>query len=190
MDSKPGIFRALIILSGCLFLMAVAPGYSEEPLESSRHHERGHEGASGEGEGLGGASGQIAAWLFGIANLPIVVSILLKACGKAAPQGSKIKEVADQINRRQKRYLMKLHYWLNPVAVVIAIIHFLSTKCDAAAMPEIGLGLMLLVCILGIMVSFQWSPASMRKAIFRLHTSSILFVGSISILLIGHSMVD
>jgi hypothetical protein len=190
MDSKTGNLGLLILLTGCLFLTAVIPSYSEGPRESKQLHGMNYERASGEEEGLGGASGQIAAWFFGIANFPIVVSILLKACGKVAPQGSNLKEAVSQINRRQKRYLMKLHYWLNPAAVGIAIIHCLSTKCDATAIPEIGLGVMLLVCILGIIVAFQWSPAFMRKAIFRLHTSSVLFVVSISILLIGHSMVD
>jgi hypothetical protein len=190
MDSKPIKLGLLIILTGCLFLTAVVLSYSEEPRESSQHQGRGYGRTSGEEEGLGGASGQIAAWLFGIANFPIVASILLKACGKVAPQGSNLKEAVSPIYRRQKRYLMKLHYWLNPVAVGIAIIHCLSTKCDATAIPEIGLGVMLLVCILGIIVSFQWSPAFMRKVIFRLHTSSVLFMVCISILLIGHSMVD
>jgi hypothetical protein len=77
-----------------------------------------------------------------------------------------------------------------PGAVGIAIIHCLAAKCEATAIPEIGLGVMFLVCVLGIMVAFQWSPAFMRKTIFRVHTSSILFLISVSILLIGHSMVD
>jgi hypothetical protein len=190
MDSKTGKLGLLFILTCCLFLMAVVPSYSGELRESRQHHGISDEHASGEEEGLGGASGQIAAWLLGIANFPIVASILLKACRKVTPQGSNLKEVVGQINRQQKRYLMKLHYWLNPLAVGIAIIHCLSTKCDATAIPEIGLGVILLVCILGIIVAFKWSPAFMRKAIFQLHTSSIVFVVSISILLIGHSMVD
>ena len=69
---------------------------------------------------------------------------------------------------------MKLHYWLNPVAIGVAIIHFLSTECKATAIPELGLGVMLLICILGLLVTFRLSPASMRKAIFRFHTSPIL----------------
>jgi hypothetical protein len=183
-------FCLLIALTCCLILTAVAPNIANAHQESTRHSGKGYEQAEGREEGIGGASGQIAALLLGIANFPVVLSILLKACGKVTPQSSNFKEAVSQINRRQKRSLLKLHYWLNPIAVGVAIIHFLSTKCEATAIPEIGLGVMLLVCILGIMVTFKWSPASMQKTIFRFHTSSISLLAIISILLIGHSMVD
>jgi len=190
MDSNLRNLGLLIVLICCLILTVVSPGFADEPWESRHHSGKGYEKAEGREEGVGGASGLIAAWLFGIANFPVVLSILLKTCGKVIPQSSNLKEAVDQANRRQKRSLMRLHYWLNPVAVGVAIIHFLSTKCEATAIPEIGLGAMLLVCTLGIMVTFKWSPASLRKAIFRFHTSSISLLAIISILLIGHSMVD
>jgi hypothetical protein len=190
MDSGLREFSLFIILACCLALTAVAPIYADERGESRHHSGRGYAQTAEREDSVGGASGQIAAWLFGIANFPIVLSLLLKACRKVMRQNSNLQETIGQINRRQKRYLMKLHYWLNPVAVGVAIIHFLSTKCEATAIPEIGLGVLLLVCILGIMVTLQWSPASMKKAIFRFHTSPILMMASISILLIGHSLID
>jgi hypothetical protein len=190
MDSRPRKMKLMIILTCCLILPAIASSYASEHRESRSHFGKGNEQAEGREEGVGGASGQIAAWLFGIANFPVVLSILLKAYGKISPKSSNSREAVSQLNRQQKHYLMRLHYWLNPVAVGIAIIHFLSAKCEATAIPEIGLGAMLLICILGIMVTFKWSPASMRKAIFRFHTSSISLLAIISILLIGHSMVD
>jgi hypothetical protein len=190
MDSRPRK-TGIIIVSICFLIWtAIALSYTDEHRESRPHYGRGYEPAEGRAEGAAGASGQIAAWLLGIANFPVVLSILLKTCGKVIPQRSSLKEAVGQMNRRQKRYLMKLHYWLNPVAVGVAIIHFLSTKCEATTIPEIGLGVMLLVCILGAMVTFRWSPASIRKTIFRFHTSPISLLAGISILLIGHSMVD
>jgi hypothetical protein len=191
MDSTLSKLGLLTVLTCCLVLMGVVSIYAGELRESSHHLGRGYEQAEGREEGgAGGSSGQIAAWLFGIANFPIVLSILLKACGKVMPQSSNLKEAVGQMNRRQKRYLMKLHYWLNPVAVIVAIIHFLLTKCETTAIPEIGLGAMILISILGILVTFKWSPASLRKTIFQFHTSSIFLLAIISILLIGHSMVD
>jgi hypothetical protein len=190
MDSSLKSSGLLFFFGFCLVLTAFAPSYADGHWESRRHFGSGYEQAEGREEGAGGASGQIAAWLFGIANFPVALSILLKAFGKLTPQSSNLKEAADKINRRQKRYLMKMHYWLNPVAVGVAIVHFLVTKCEATAIPEIGLGVMLLVCILGVMVTFRWSPASIRKTIFRFHTSPISLLAGISILLIGHSLVD
>jgi hypothetical protein len=182
-DLKMRKLCLLIILNCCLVSTVVAQSNADEPRESMHH-------AAEREEGLGGASGQVAAWLFVIANFPVVLSLLQKACRKVMPQNANLKEAVDQIDLRQKRYLMKLHYWLNPIAVGVAIVHFLYTECKATAIPEIGLGAMLLVCMLGIMVTFKWSPASMRKNIYRIHTSSISLLAIVLILAIGHSMVD
>ena len=188
MDLKLRKLSVWIIL--CLALTAATRIYAQGHRESGSHYGAGYEQAAGREEKGGEASGQIAAWLFGIANFPVLFSILLKGCAKAMPQSLKLKEAVGQINGKQKRYLMKLHYWLNPVAVGVAIIHFLSTKCEATAIPELGLGMMLLICILGLLVTFRLSPAFMRKAIFRLHTSPIVLIAGIAILLIGHSMIE
>jgi hypothetical protein len=189
-DLKMRKLGLLIILNCCFVLTAVSQRTADEHRESMHHAGRGYAQAAEREEGLGGASGQIAAWLFVIANFPVVLSLLQKACRKLMPQNANLKEAVDQINLRQKRYLMKLHYWLNPIAVGVAIVHFLSAECKATAIPEIGLGAMFLVCILGIMVTFKWSPASMRKIIYRLHTSSFSLFAIVLILAIGHSMVD
>jgi hypothetical protein len=190
MDSRLIKLSLLIILTYCFVLTAVSLSYADERRESRHGFGRGYEHAAGREERGEGASGQIAAWLFVLANFPVVLSILLKASGKVAPPSWNCKEAIEKINRRQKRYLMKLHYWLNPVAVGVAIIHFLLSECKAAAIPEIGLGVMFLLCFLGLIVTFQCAPASMRKTIFRFHTNPILLIAGISILLIGHSMVD
>ena len=174
----------------CLALTAVTQLYAHGHRRAASHEGGGYEQAAGREEKGGEASGQIAAWLFGIANFPVLFSIILKGCAKAMPHSLKLKEAVGQINGKQKRHLMKLHYWLNPVAIGVAIIHFLSTKCEATAIPELGLGMMLLICILGLLMTFRLSPAFMRKAVFRLHTSPIVLMAGIAILMIGHSMIE
>jgi hypothetical protein len=174
----------------CLALTAVTQLYAHGHRRAASYEGEGYEQAAGREEKGGEASGQIAAWLFGIANFPVLFSIILKGCAKAMPHSLKLKEAVGQINGKQKRHLMKLHYWLNPVAIGVAIIHFLSTKCEATAIPELGLGMMLLICILGLLMTFRLSPAFMRKAVFRLHTSPIVLMAGIAILMIGHSMIE
>jgi hypothetical protein len=188
MDLKLRKLSVWIIL--CMVLTAEVQLYAHGHRGSGSYDGAGYEQAAGREEKGGEASGQIAAWLFGIANFPVLVSILLKGCAKAMPQSVKLKEAVGQINRKQKRYLMKLHYWLNPVAIGVAIIHFLSTKCEATAIPELGLGMMLFISILGLLVTFRLSPAFMRKAIIRLHTSPIVLIAGVVILMIGHSMIE
>ena len=173
----------------CLALTAATEIYAHGHRESGSRYGEGYEQAEGRQEKGGEASGQIAAWLFGIANFPVALSMLLKASGKAMPQRSSLKKTIKLANSRQKRYLMRLHYWLNPVAAAVAIFHFSASECQSTLMPEWGLGMMLLIIALGLMMTFRLSPAPMKKAIFRLHTSPISLVAAISILMIGHSMI-
>ena len=173
----------------CMVLMAATLDYAHGHRKSWSHYGEGYEQAEGSKEKGGEASGQIAAWLFGIANFPVALSILLKAGGKAMPQGSNLKKAIELANRRQKRPLMRLHYWLNPVAAAVAIFHLSATERTSTLMPELGLGLMLLIIILGLMMTFRLSPAPLRKAIYKLHTSPISLLAAISVLMIGHSMI-
>jgi len=173
----------------CLVLTTATLSYAHGNRGSRNHYGTGYGQAAGREEKGGEASGQIAAWLFGLANFPVALSILLKAGGKAMPQGLNLKKTIDLANSRQKRHLMRLHYWLNPVAAAVAIFHFSAAECRSTIMPELGLGLMLLIIILGLMMTFRLSPMPMRKAICKLHTSPISLAAAISILMIGHSMI-
>ncbi len=172
-----------------LALAASVNGYAHRHREALSpegrifQHGRGGEGAGGE------ATGQIAAWLLGIANFPVVLSIVLKTGGKLLSSDSSLGKIMEQTNLRQKRFLMKLHYWLNPIAAGVAILHLSIAECESTFMPELGLGAMIFIIILGLMVTFRLSPASMRKAIFRLHTSPVSFMTAILILIIGHAMI-
>jgi hypothetical protein len=73
---------------------------------------------------------------------------------------------------------------------MVATIHLFASECESTLFPELGLGIMFLVSALGHMVIFRWSPASMRKTVFRFQTSPILMIFGIFILMIGHSIVD
>jgi hypothetical protein len=64
------------------------------------------------------------AWLFGIANFPVGLSILLITSAKAMQSRVGVKEAIKGINLRQKKHLMGLHYWVNPLAIAVAILHF------------------------------------------------------------------
>jgi hypothetical protein len=183
---------AAVLLVSCLILAAVAPSFADDRHgESRQYSEGGYYGdPAHRDEGGAKASGEIAGWFFGIANFPVVLSILLKILAKALPPGSNLKETIVKINQRQKKYLMNLHYWLNPLAAGAAIFHFILAKCESTFVPELGLIVMLLIFILGLMITFKLSPASMRKTIFKFHTSPISLAVVLFILVIGHSMVD
>ncbi len=176
----------LVVVS--MILMAGIQVYAHKHGEFERYSEKGYAQAGREDHG-GEATGVIAAWLFGIANFPVALSILLKAGGKAIPRTSTLKKGIAQANSRQKRYLMRLHYWLNPIAAAVAILHFASAECRSTFIPELGLGMMLLIIVIGLMMTFRMSPAPVRRAFFKVHTSPVSLVAAISILMIGHSLI-
>jgi hypothetical protein len=133
-------------------------------------------------------TGEMAAWLFGIANFPVALSIILKTSAKFLPPALNVKDPITRFNRQQKKYLMKLHYWLNPIALGIALTHFMLSTCKSTAMPEWGLVIILATVLLGLMMKFKLSPASMRQRVYKFHTSPFLLIAAISILLIGHAI--
>jgi hypothetical protein len=151
-------------------------------------HELRHGG--GRPDHKGGELGGLAALLFGIANLPVMLSMSIKALANLLPDRTNLNERLKQFNLRQKKHLMKLHYWVNPFALGIAIAHFMSSECSSTAMPELGMGAMLIVSILGLIMTLKLSPPATRRIIFRLHTSPIIAILVFCFLLIGHSVID
>jgi hypothetical protein len=181
-NTRIWLFACMVLIASTLSLV-----HGQGEL---RHHTEGIFEQTDYDEGPGGATGAIAAWLFALANFTVALSILLKTGKKLLPLESKHAAVLDKINRSQKRRLMRLHYWLNPVAAGVAILHFTHTECQSTFMPELGLGIMLLIIILGLMMTFRLSPTSTKKAVFKLHTSPISFIAAIAVLMIGHSLID
>jgi hypothetical protein len=174
----------------CFVFVVVAPVLSNDRKELKHHSDKGIGHASKNKDHGNETTGEIAAWMFGVANFPVALSVILKAFANLVPAGLNLRDPVTRFNRQQKKHLIKLHYWLNPIALGIALTHFLLSMCRSTTLPEWGLGIMVLTGLLGIMMKFKLSPASMRQKVFKFHTSPVLLIAAISILLIGHSIVD
>jgi hypothetical protein len=175
----------------CLLLFMLASNAFADQGELVRHGRQISEGMNdGNQDHEGGELGGLAALLFGVANFPVALSMLLKASAGLLPDRMSLKDSIRRINLRQKKYLMNLHYWVNPLAFGVAIAHFWSSECRSTAMPELGMGAMLFVFILGLMMTFKLSPPSMRRFVFRLHTSPIITILVFCFLLVGHSVIE
>jgi hypothetical protein len=174
----------------CFFLISISHSYADGHKEGKYGIKKAYEHAFKKGDQGNETTGEMAAWIFGVANFPVALSIILKTLAKFLPPRLNLRDPLTKFNRQQKKYLMKLHYWLNPIALGIALTHFLLSTCKSTAFPEWGLGIMLVTVLLGLMLKFKLSPASMRQRVFRFHTSPILLIAAISILLIGHTIVD
>jgi hypothetical protein len=135
-------------------------------------------------------TGEIAAWLLGAANFTVALSILIKGFNRIAPLSSDFKGALTRFNHLQKKHLMRLHYFLNPVILGVALTHWLLSRCRSTSLPEWGLLVMALLMAIGVTLKLRLCPKTSIKMVHRLHTQPAAFLALIVILLIGHSIVD
>ena len=188
--SKKNTLGPVILTMLCFLLGAIDPVLSDDHKERKHQPKTAYGSAADKKDHGNETTGEIAAWMFGAANFPVALSLVLKTFIKIGPVGLNLRDPLTKFNRQQKKHLMKLHYWLNPIALGIALIHFLLSMCRSTTLPEWGLAIMLVTVLLGLMMKFKLTPAAMRQKVFKFHTSPILLISAISILLIGHTIVD
>jgi hypothetical protein len=85
------------------------------------------------------ATGQIAAWLLVSADLTVLFSIITKGANRFLPLKPQTKSSIKAFDQFQKKYLMRFHLLLNPVALCLAFFHFLLSSCRTSPLPEWGL---------------------------------------------------
>lgn len=176
-------------LSVCL-----ANGHREE----GRYHKHSERGRDGMIQGLFGrghdqgneATGQIVAWSLAAANLTVALSLIIRSVRRFAPLGANSKQALAKFNSKQKKYLMKFHYVLNPLILLLAILHWTLSRCKSTALPEWGLLTMGTVVVLGIVLKFKLCPKPLLRNIYRVHTQPVLLLLLISMLLVGHLAMD
>ena len=157
-----------------------------ENVKAGYHYADRRGKLKGEGNTL---TGQTAAWLLVGANLTVMLSILTKGINRYFAPGPGTKDMIKRFNRFQKNHLMRFHYLLNPVALCIALPHFLLSTCRRSSIPEWGLIFALIMVFLGFMVKFQITPNWSKRLIYRIHTSPMVFSALILVLLVGHLIV-
>jgi hypothetical protein len=156
---------------------------------------RGSDGVLGNLLGRGNdegneTTGEIVAWSLAAANLTVALSLLLKGVKKLAPLGPEAQRSLSQLNSTQKKYLMRFHYILNPLILLLAILHWTLSRCKSTALPDWGLVTMSAIVALGIVLKFKLCPKEFLKNIYRMHTQPVLFLILISMLVIGHLSMD
>lgn len=175
---------------GSLF---VATGAADDEHGVRRHFEReDHHGIpflETDDEG-NETAGQIAAWLLLVANLPVALSLLLKGTIRFTPLGAELKKTLANANRMQKKPLMWLHYYLNLATLGIVLWHWLTSRCNSSALPELGLIVMVSLISLGFLMKFKLCPKALRRYVYQLHTQPVIFVAMFLVLTVGHLIVD
>lgn len=160
-----------------------------ETREGYRVERRYREQKTEHGDKGNEATGQIAAWLFVLANLKVGISILTRFVNRFSGS-SKLKGSMTAVSRFLNKHLRKVHYLLNSTALCIAFLHFLLSSCRSSPLPEWGLFFAAIMGLLGLMVKFRVSFKWMRKAVYRIHTASVSFAIVMVALIAGHVIID
>jgi len=150
---------------------------SEAPLHSEK--DKGNE-----------ATGEAAALLFAIANITIAISLASKTAVKLSVLSTHTKERIKLINQTQKRFGMPVHYLINPLALVLASIHFFLPYCRSTLLPEWGLFMVASLVVIGILIKFRIAPKVIRKWTYLVHTSPLALASLLLMLIVGHSIMD
>jgi hypothetical protein len=135
-------------------------------------------------------TGQIVAWSLGVANLTVVLSILIRWMRELVSLAPGSKSRLASLNSTQKKFLMKFHYILNPLILLLAVVHWSMSRCKSTALPEWGLVIMGVIAVLGVVLKFKLCPKSFLRNIYRIHTQPFLLLLVISLLVIGHLSMD
>ncbi|MCE5242247.1 MAG: hypothetical protein ABFD98_14750 [Syntrophobacteraceae bacterium] len=144
-----------------------------------RGHDKGNE-----------TTGQIVAWGLVAANLTVALSLLLKGIRKCLPPGTDAAKSLSRFNSTQKKYLMQFHYVLNPLILLLAVLHWKLSRCASTALPEWGLAAMGAVVFLGLVLKFKLCPGNILSKVHKAHTQPVLLLVMISMLVFGHLVMD
>ena len=186
-------YRNLLLILTVYFGLAISPAAGDDHNERRHGYQNDTDifshylKKSDDGNEL---TGETAAWIFAVANITVVISLLSKGIIRFTPLAATLKEKIKKLNKFQKKYLMSFHYVLNSVSLIIAFVHFILSRCGTSILPELGLTLMAVIGFAGIFVKFRFSPKSIQRAVYRFHTNPMPFGFVLIMLFAGHIIVD
>ena len=185
------LFMTICLISGALFFLCCAPAAVADDDGDRNYKKRNKDIGTAFNHVKNEATGQAAAWMLAAANLNVLISLLIRGTRFVALP-AQINDRLKRFNQIQKKFLLPVHFFLNPLALGVAFIHFMSatSQCRASGLPEWGLALMALITGIGIMVKFKVFPKNLRKSTYQIHTNPIPITLLLAILLIGHAVVD
>jgi hypothetical protein len=185
------LLATALLLSGIYFMTCVSTAIADDYAHKGKQFgwnlfSTSKHGKSDKGNEF---TGEVTAWIFAVANLPVLLSLLVRAIYNAA-MARNLKDRLKRFNQAQKKYFMPFHYFLNPLALLIAFIHFSLSHCRSSSLPEWGVAVMASLVLTGMLVKFKVSPRSIRRSVYKIHTNPLSIGLLVIILMVGHSIVD
>jgi hypothetical protein len=135
-------------------------------------------------------TGQAAAWFAGIGALPVAMDLVTRRVILQAPWNAINKARIGQFIKASRKFLMPFHTYLSILALTLGITHLFLSSCAGNPFPEMGLILMGILMITGLVFKFKLGPAVFRKWVYKFHASLIVSGILVTILLVGHTLMD
>jgi len=187
-------FLTAMFLLSAIYLMVFGANAIADDAHRKGHGQRDDKTSSfldhGKADEGNEFTGESTAWIFAAANLTVVFSLLARGLTRYAPLSADVKDRVKRLNQTQKKRLMRFHYFLNPLALILAFIHFSLSRCRSTSLPEWGLIVMAILAGIGMMVKYKVSPKIIRRTVYQIHTNPFLLGCLLLLLLIGHSIID
>lgn len=182
------LFVVFVFVTSVGWVSAFADHYEKDAYHPFKELMRHSSGGSREDHG-NEKTGQMAAWLFAVGNVPVAGTLLTRRFLLAKNSGS-FQKTAGKIYSWFKKDLMPFHYILNPLAIVMAFIHFNLSWCRSTSLPEWALLLVSGLALTGIVMKFRLIPQPLIRRVRAVHTHPIVAAAVFGLLFVGHQFLD
>ncbi len=139
--------------------------------------------AEGEGEG-GDGLGVAAAVALGAVAFTALVNLGRRRYLLPALKGN--KEGLVKTMRLHRRVWLPIHLTTGVATVVLGILHGLAEE-HGNWMLWTSMGAFGFLTAGGAILAWKWTPATVRKGVYLLHTQQLLFVATLALLWVGHA---
>lgn len=138
-------------------------------------------------------TGQASGWLFGIACVPVIFCLMTRFINCRDFLQPRMKSALGWFARVNNKYFMPFHTYLSMLALALASVHLIFSSCPLNPFPEwglIGAGILVVTgLIIKLRLAVKISP-KLVKGIYQFHASLVVSGILVSVLLVGHILMD
>jgi hypothetical protein len=137
-------------------------------------------------------TGQTSGWLFGIGSIPVLLCLVARFINRRVSAQSTLKNTLAWFTRVNNKYFMPFHTYLSILALGLAILHLLFSSCPNP-FPEWGLIIAGILVVTGLIIKLRIAAKIFPKSVkyfYQFHASLVVSGILVSVLLIGHTIMD
>lgn len=141
-----------------------------------------------EGEGEGGeALGVAAAWALGVVGATAILNLARRRLLLPRLRGN--KEAILRTMRLHRKVWLPTHLVSGVATVVLGTWHGLLEE-EGNALLWGSMVLFGFLTVGGAILAWKWTPATVRKGVYLLHSQQVVFLATLAALVVGHLVAD